>query len=144
MQFDDIDINTDELNERLSSWRRGTGVAGHLPASLGDISINEAEVRQRQHRAASMILNSVKAHDAFVAALQAVVANQHQQRDLHHQQRVEDFAAFALGVFEQTSAENLHTGLKNELDGFPKEIIETITIPAPQPPRSWLQRALGI
>ena len=143
MQFDDIDINDDQLQERLSSWRRGAGVAGLLPASMGDISINEAELRQRQRRATSMILNSVKAHDAFVADLKAVVEN-HQQRDLHHQQRVEDFAAFALGVYEQFSAGNLDKGLTNEADGFPKEIIETITVPAPQPPRSWLQRALGI
>jgi hypothetical protein len=143
MQFDEFEVNDDLLEERLSSWRRGAGVAGQLPASMGDISINEAEVRQRQRRAASMILNSVKGHDAFVADLQAVVEN-HQQRDLHHQQRVEDFAAFVLGVFEQFSAGNLDDGLKNEAGGFPKEIIETISIPAPQPPKSWLQRALGI
>jgi hypothetical protein len=143
MQFDEFEINDDELHERLSSWRRIVGKPGQLPASIGEVSINEAEVRQRQHRAGSMILNSVKGHDAFVAALQAVVEN-HQQRDLHHQTRVEDFAAFALGVFEQFSAGNLDKGLTNESDGFPKEIIETITIPAPQPPKSWLQRALGI
>jgi hypothetical protein len=144
MQFDDIDINDDELNQRLSSWRRGIGVAGHLPASLGDISINEAEVRQRQRRAASMILTTVKAHDAFVADLQAFVEHGKGERDLHQQTRVEDFAAFALGVFEQFSAGTLDKGLDNEGAGFPKEIIEIKTIPAPQPPKSWLQRALGI
>jgi hypothetical protein len=145
MRFDDIDIDSDQdLKERLSSWRRVAGVAGQLPASMGDISINEAEVRQRQHRAGSMILNSVKGHDAFVGALKAFVENGKGERDLHHQTRVEDFAAFALGVFEQFSAGNLNGGLDNEAGGFPKEIIETITIPAPQPPKSWLQRALGI
>jgi hypothetical protein len=143
MQFDDFEVNDDELNERLSSWRRGAGVTWQLPASIGEVSINEAEVRQRQRRAASMILTTLKAHDAFVADLQALVEN-HQQRDAHHQTRVEDFAAFALGVFEQFSAGNLDKGLDNEGAGFPKEIIETIKVPAPQPPKSWLQRALGI
>jgi hypothetical protein len=143
MQFDDLDVDTNDLHERLSSWRRGPALPEQLPAFMGDISINEAEVRQRQRRAASMILTTVKAHDAFVADLQALVEN-HQQRDAHHQTRVEDFAAFALGVFEQFSAGNLDKGLDNEGAGFPKEIIETIKIPAPQPPKSWLQRALGI
>ena len=136
------DINP-ELKKRLSSWREVAGVVEHSPDSIGESSINEAQVRQRQRRAASMILTSVKGHDAFVAELKALVEN-HQQRDLHHQQQVEDFAAFALGVFEQFSAGNLHKGLDNEADGFPKEIIETVTIPAPQPPKSWLQRALGL
>ena len=143
MQFDDFEVNDDELNERLSSWRRGAGVVGQLPASLGEVSINEAELRQRLRRAASMLLTSMKGHDAFVAELKALVEN-HQQRDLHHQQQVEDFAAFALGVFQQFTAGNLQKSLDNEAAGFPKEIIETVTIPAPQPPKSWLQRHLGL
>jgi hypothetical protein len=143
MQFDEFEINDDELHERLSSWRRGPALPEQLPSFMADISINEAEVRQRQRRAASMLLTTVKAHDAFVADLQALVEN-HQQRDAHHQTRVEDFAAFALGVFEQFSAGNLDKGLDNEGAGFPKEIIEIKTIPAPQPPKSWLQRALGL
>jgi hypothetical protein len=136
------DVNP-ELQKRLSSWREVVGVVEPSPRESGEGSINEAHVRQRQRHAASMILTSVKGHDAFVAELKALVEN-HQQRDLHHQQRVEDFAAFALGIFEQFSAGNLHKGLDNEADGLPKEIIQTITVPAPQPPRSWFQRVLGI
>jgi hypothetical protein len=137
------DLNP-ELQKRLSSWRNVAGVVEHPSETLEEASINEAQVRIRQRRITNMSLNTVKAHSAFVADLTAFVENEKAGRDLHHQSRVEDFAAFALGVFEQFSAENLHIGLNNELDGLPKEIIETITIPAPQPPKSWFQRVLGI
>jgi hypothetical protein len=142
MQFDDFDINDDELQERLSSWRRGAGMAGQLPASIGDISFNEAEVRIRQRRIANMCLNTVKVHDAFVADLKAYIG--HGDRDTHHQQRVEDEAAFALGVFEQGSALALQEGIESELNNLPTEVIQTVTVPAPAPPRSWFQRVLGI
>jgi hypothetical protein len=135
---------TPELQKRFSSWRDVAGVVEHSPESFGEPSINEVQVRQRQRRAASMILKSAKAHDAFVVDLQAFVEHGKGERSLHHQTRVEDFAAFALGVFEQFSAGNLNAGLDNEAGGFPKEIIEIKTIPAPLPPKSWLQRALGI
>jgi hypothetical protein len=144
MQFDDFEVNDDELSERLSSWRRVAGVAGHLPASMADMSINEAEVHIRQRRVANMCLNTVKVHDAFVADLKAQVENQHQQRDLHHQSRVEDEAAFALGAFEQVIALVLQKGIESELNNLPKEVIQTVTVPAPPPPRSWFQRVLGI
>jgi hypothetical protein len=141
MQFDDIEDIDADLKERLSSWRHGAGVVKHSPEQVGESGVNVAEVRARQRRAASMCLDTVTAHDAFYAALKAHVEKQ--GRDPHHQQRVEDEAAFALGVFEQFSAHNLHNGLTNELENLPKEVIETITIPAPQPPKSWFQRFLG-
>jgi hypothetical protein len=103
MQFEDFADIDPELHERLSSWRQVSGVVEHSPDSMGESGFNEVQVRARQRRVASMILNSVKGHDAFVADLKALVENQHQQRDLHHQSRVEDYAAFALGVYEQTS-----------------------------------------
>jgi hypothetical protein len=144
MQFDDFEVNDDELHERLSSWRRIAGKAGQLPASMGDISINEAEVRMRQRRIANMCLNTVWVHDAFVADLKDHIGNGNRDRDVHHQQRVEDESAFALGVFEQTSALALQKGIEHELNNLPTEVIQTVTVPAPPPPRSWLQRALGI
>ena len=144
MQFDDFEVNDDELQERLSSWRRVAGKAGQLPASIGEVSINEAEIRVRQRRIANMCLNTVKAHDAFLADLRYHIGNGNGDRDVHHQQRIEDEAAFALGVFEQTSALALQKGIENELNNLPKEIIQTVTVPAPPPPRSWLQRALGL
>jgi hypothetical protein len=143
MQFDDFEVNADELNERLSSWRRIPGVVEHSPDSIGESSINEAHVRQRERRAASMCVTVAKEHDAFITALRAFVENRG-ARDAAQQQRIEDMAAFVLGVFEQFSAGNLHKGLDNEADGFPKEIIQTVTVPAPQPPKSWFQRVLGI
>ena len=88
-----------------------------------------------------MCINTVKEHDAFLGELKAEV--ELGGRDTHHQQRVEDMGAFALGVFEQFSAENLLNGLRNELESLPKEVIQTVTIPAPQPPKSWFQRMLG-
>jgi hypothetical protein len=142
MQFDDFEVNDDELSERLSSWRRIAGVAGHLPASMEDISINEAEVHIRQRRFANMCLNTVRVHDAFVADLKAYIGQGN--RDVHHQQRVEDEAAFSLGVYEQVIALVLQKGIESELNNLPKEVIQTVTVPAPPPPRSWFQRVLGI
>jgi len=138
---DDMNELDHDLQERLSSWRRLPGVVERSPDSIGESSINEAEVRLRQRRAASMFLNLLKEHDAFYAALKAIIEKG--GRDPNHQQRAEDMAAFALGVFEQFSAENIHNGLRNELESLPKEVIQTITVPAPQPPKSWLQRLLG-
>jgi hypothetical protein len=65
-------------------------------------------------------------------------------RDTHHQQQVEDEAAFALGVFLQTNALVLQKGIESELNNLPTEVIQTVTVPAPPPPRSWFQRVLGI
>jgi hypothetical protein len=144
MQFDDFEVNTDELHERLSSWRKVAGVAGQLPASIGEVSINEAEVRMRQRRIANMCLNTVQAHDAFVAELKAFLEKGRRDRDPNQQQRVEDEAAFALGVFEQTSARALEKGIIQELDNLPKEVIETVYVQPPPPPKSWFQRVLGI
>jgi hypothetical protein len=142
MEFDDLaDINAD-LQERLSSWRRLPEVVEHSPGAIGNISINEAHVRQREQRAASMFLHILREHDAFYASLKAIIDQG--GRDPNHQQRVEDMAAFALGVYEQFSAENAHHGLRQELADLPKEVIQTITVPAPQPPKSWFQRVLGI
>jgi hypothetical protein len=142
MEFDDLaDINAD-LQERLSSWRRLPYVVEHTPESIGEPSINEAHVRQRQQRAAHMFSQMLKEHDAFYASLKAIIDQG--GRDPNHQQRVEDMGAFALGVFEQFSAENIHDGLSNELKNLPREVIQTITVPAPQPPKSWFQRVLGI
>jgi hypothetical protein len=143
MEFEDFsDINAD-LQQRLSSWRRLPGVVERSPESVGELSINEAHVRQRERRAAGMCVTVVKEEDAFISALRAVVEND-DARNPSQQQRIEDMAAFVLGVFEQFSAENLHQGLRQELDNLPKEIIQTVTVPAPPPPRSWLQRVLGI
>jgi hypothetical protein len=137
----DFEIDA-ELKDRLSSWRRLPGVVEHSPGATGEPSINEAHVLQRQQRAASMFSHILKEHDAFYASLKAIIDQG--GRDANHQQRVEDMAAFALGVFEQFSAENIHQGLRQELENLPKEVIQTITVPAPQPPpKSWFQRMLG-
>jgi hypothetical protein len=143
MQFDDIgDIDTGDLNERLSSWRRLPDVVEHAPKLTGESSVNIEEARIRQCRIAAMCLNTVRAHDIFVAELKTYIGQGN--RDQSHQQRVEDEAAFALGVFEQVSALALEKSIQRELENLPKEVIQIITVPAPQPPRSWLQRALGI
>jgi hypothetical protein len=136
------DTNPDNMRERLASWRQVAGVVEQRPDSGGETGVNEREVRQRQRRAASMCLITVKEYDSFLGNLKAHV--EQGGRDTHYQKQVEDMAAFALGVFEQFSAENLHEGLKNELGNLPKEVIQTVTVPAPQPPRSWFQRVLGI
>jgi hypothetical protein len=141
MQFDDFADIDPELQERLSSWRDVSGVVEHAQLSSGESGINEVEVRKRQRRGARMCINTVKEHDAFIADLKPIV--EQGGRDTHHQQRVEDMAAFALGVYEQFSAATLHEGLKNELENLPREVIQTITVPAPQPPKSWFQRLLG-
>jgi hypothetical protein len=141
MQFDDFADIDPELQERLSSWRNVSGVVEHAQLSSGESGINEVEVRKRQRRGARMCINTVKEHDAFIADLKPIV--EQGGRDTHHQQRVEDMAAFALGVYEQFSAATLHEGLKNELENLPREVIQTITVPAPQPPKSWFQRLLG-
>jgi hypothetical protein len=142
MQFDDIgDIDSD-LQERLSSWRRMPSVVEQSALHSGESSVNIEEVRVRQRRIATMCLNTAKAHDAFVADLKAFIGKG--DRDPAHQQRVEDEAAFALGVFEQTSALVLENGLRHELENLPKEVIQTVYVQPPVPPKSWLQRVLGI
>jgi hypothetical protein len=58
---------------------------------------------------------------------------------------IADEAAFVLGVFEQTSAPLvLEQGIKGELAGLPKEVIQTVYVQPPPPPRPWFQRMLGI
>jgi hypothetical protein len=132
MEFDDLaDINAD-LQERLSSWRRLPGVVEHSPGAIGEPSINEAEVRIRQQRAISMLIHMLKGHDAFYAALKAHI--EQGGREGNYQQRIEDMSAFALGVFEQFTAQNIHNGLRNELQSLPKEVIQTITV-LPRPSR---------
>jgi hypothetical protein len=143
MEFDDLaDINAD-LEQRLSSWRNLPGVIAQTPSFSGESSVNIEEVKTKQRRIAAMCLNTVQAHDVFVGNLKTYI--EHGGRDQSHQQRVEDEAAFALGVFEQTSALALEAGIKRELENnLPKEVIQTVYVQPPQPPRSWLQRVLGI
>jgi hypothetical protein len=144
MQFDDFDVDTNDLHDRLSSWRSLPNVVEHTPKLTSESSVNIEEVRIRQRRIAAMCLNTVRAHDNFVAELKAYIG--HGNRDASHQQRVEDEASFALGVFEQTSALALEKSIQRELENnLPKEkIIETVYVQPPSPPRSWLQRMLGI
>jgi hypothetical protein len=138
---DDIEDIDPELQHRLSSWRHVSGVVEQSLEHVSEAGVNEAEVRTRQRHIANMCLNTVKAHDAFVADLKAFVEKP--GRDPHHQQRVEDEAAFALGVFEQASALTLQKGIENEAADLPREVVETVYVPAPQPPKSWFQRFLG-
>jgi hypothetical protein len=140
--FDDMDVVDSDLQERLSSWRRMPGVVAQSALQSGETSVNIEEVRIRQRRIAIMCLNTVKAHDGFVAELKAYIGQG--DRDASHQQRVEDEAAFALGVFEQTSALSLEAGIKRELENLPKEVIQTVYVQPPTPPKSWFQRVLGI
>jgi hypothetical protein len=84
MQFDHFEVNDNELEERMSSWRRVAGEARQLPASIGEVSINEAEVRMRQRHIANMCLNTVRVHDVFVADLKAYIENANGNRDSHH------------------------------------------------------------
>jgi hypothetical protein len=142
MQFDEFDINDNDLQERLSSWRRMPSVVEQPTLHSGESSVNIEEVRIRQRRIATMCLNTVTAHDSFVAELKANIVRT--ERDPMHQQRVEDEAAFALGVFEQVSALSLEKGIQHELQNLPKEVIQTVYVTPPAPPRSWLQRMLGI
>jgi hypothetical protein len=142
MQFDIGDIDTGDLHERLSSWRNMPDVVEHTPKLTGESSLTIEEVRIRQCRIAVMCLQTVQAQDAFIASLKDFLGKGN--RDASHQQRVEDEAAFALGVFEQVSALALENGIKRELEGLPKEVIQTVYVQPPVPPRTWLQRMLGI
>jgi hypothetical protein len=130
-----------EIKERLSSWRHVSGAIEASPAYRGEISLTENEVRQRQRHIANMCLQTVKAHDWFYAELKDYVETG--ERDPAHQQRVEDEAAFALAAFEQSSARSLEQGISHELDGLPKEIIQTVYVEPPTPRKSWFQRLLG-
>jgi hypothetical protein len=145
--FDDLEIVDSELADRLSPWRRMPSVVAQSALKSGETSVNIEEVRTRQRRIATMCSNTVQVHDAFVASLKDFIAKS--DRDPSHQQRVEDEAAFALGVcahflFEQTSALCLESGIQRELEGLPKEIIQTVYVSPPTPPKSFLQRVLGI
>jgi hypothetical protein len=142
MQFDDFDVNTEDLHKRLSSWRNMPDVVEHTPKFTSESSVNIEEARVRQRRFAAMCLNTVKAHDGFVAELTDYLGKG--GRSPSHQQRVEDEAAFALGVYEQVSALALEKSIQRELENLPKEVIQTVYVTPPAPPRSWLQRMLGI
>jgi hypothetical protein len=143
MQFDDMEAMDTDLQERLSSWRRVAGAIKPSPQHRGEPSLTENEVKQRQRRIANMCLETVKLHDSFYAALKAYVEQGEGNRDPAHQQRVEDEAAFALAAFEQSSARSLEQGIRHELDGLPKEVIQTVTIETPAPRKSWFHRLLG-
>jgi hypothetical protein len=141
MQFDDIEMDDPDLKERFSSWRRVAGVGKHHALRGEEAGVNETEVRGRQGRIANMCLTSGHLHALFYADLQEFV--QQPGRSQHFQQRVEDWAAFSLGVYEQSSARLLEQGLQQELANLPKEVVETVYVQPPPPPKSWFQRLLG-
>jgi hypothetical protein len=143
MEFDAIDIDSDhELKERLSSWRRMPDVVKNRRDLGGEPGANETVIRLRQRNLGYMCMTSMQQHDGFYAQLEAFV--QQEGRSPQHQQRVEDWAAFTLGVYEQSNALLLERGVQHELEDLPKEIIQTVYVSPPPPPRSWIQRALGI
>lgn len=128
-----------DIRQRLSSWRQVAHPPPRSPEHLEKVEVTLEEVRLRQHRIASMCLQSVKAYHPFFAELKAFVNNE--ERDPEHQRRVEDFAAFVLEVYEQSSTLVLQMGVKQVLDNLPREVVHTVYL---QPPRKpWFQRLLG-
>jgi hypothetical protein len=61
MQFDDFEID-DDLQERLSSWRRVPGVIKNPLGSGGEPGVNETELRVRQRRIGNMCFTTNKEH----------------------------------------------------------------------------------
>jgi hypothetical protein len=86
---DDFTEMDTDLEERLSSWRRVSGVVEQRHDSGGETGVNEREVRARQRRTGNMCLTTVKTHEAFYADLEAFVRQE--GRSPQHQQRVEDW-----------------------------------------------------
>jgi hypothetical protein len=130
-----------EIKERLSAWRNVASAIEHAPSRLGEPSLTEEQVRARQYRIGRMCLQTTKQHDTFYADLKAYV--EQSEREPAHQQRIEDYAAFCLAVYEQSSALILERGIQHELDGLPKEVIQTVYISPPTPRKSWFKRLLG-
>jgi hypothetical protein len=138
----DINHNMRDMRERLAAWRTVSDVVEKRPDSESDPGVNETEVRVRQRRIGNMCFIVAQGHDAFYAQLEAFI--QQPVRSQHHQKRVEDWAAFSLGVYEQSSARLLERGIQHESDNLPKEVVETVYVTPPSPPKSWFQRALGL
>jgi hypothetical protein len=97
-------IQTD-LHERLASRRSVANVVECSP----ETRIAEEDVRIKQRRLGFMCLTSVESHDAFYADLKAYLGTG--GRDPKHQQRVDEYAAFALQVYEQNSELILQRGI---------------------------------
>jgi hypothetical protein len=144
MQFDDFEMDDPELKQRLSSWRRMPGVVEKRLDSGGEPGVNETELRIRQRHIGNMCLTTSKQHAAFYAQLEDFIRRDQEERSQHLQQRIEDMAAFCLGVFEQSNALLLERSIQNESNNLPREVIQTVTVSPPPPPKSWFQRLLGI
>jgi hypothetical protein len=143
MEFADFtDINAD-LQQRLSSWRSMPDVVQNRRDAGGEPGVNGIELRLRQSHIGTMCLSVLKQHATFYAELEDFVHSQ-EKRSQHMQQRIEGMSAFRFGVFEQASALLLERSIQQEANSLPKEIIQTVYVQPPAPPRSWLQRTLGI
>ena len=96
-----------ELSQSLASWRRFTEAAEPPePVSRG---IDRAADFHRQHleRSGRLILENLAAHDEFCKAIEAYVTEHAGDRSEEHQQRVADFAAYLLRVYENTNSQSL-------------------------------------
>jgi SOS response regulatory protein OraA/RecX len=91
----------DDVQERLSSWRRVAGLDEPPKRSPGSGEPDElfGDQLARYHR---LCIQAVQARDAFYAELKVYVAKP--GRDPQHQQQVEEEAAFVLDSFSQGSA----------------------------------------
>jgi hypothetical protein len=132
------------VEERLSTWRRFAGDAmPPEPVSRGIDRVASLH-RAQLERTGRLALENLKAHDQFCAAIEAYVKERAGERSEEHQQRVADYAAYLLRVYENASSQALGPALGHIRDGLPREVVEVIReIPVvPPPQKSWLSRFL--
>jgi hypothetical protein len=117
-----------DVSNRLSSWRGEVDIVTP-PAKP---SMVEEDVRRKQLRISALCLTSQQLHDAFIADVREYVESG--ERDPHHQQRVNDYAAFLLRVYERHSTSALHNGISFVMEDLPREVIRVHTISLPHRP----------
>jgi hypothetical protein len=135
-----------DIEKRLASWRRFAGTVEHPEAASRATDWVTAHHRQQLERSAPLVLENLKAHDLFCQQIEAYVTQHANTRSEEHQQRVTDYAGFALRMYENATSRALEKALINILTDLPivkeVEVVRTVQ-PAPPPQRSLIDRLLN-
>jgi hypothetical protein len=108
------DINPD-LQRRLSSWRRSTGVV-ESSADTGEV---RAHMRSQNSLLRTLLLDTVAEIDTTMYALDSYLDQG--CRSAMHEQRLDERTASALYIYERAVARVLDQGINNALHDLPRE-----------------------
>ena len=130
--------NNPELQRRLSSWRRSTGMVESSP----DTGAVREHMRSQNSVLRTLLLDTVAEIDTTMYALDDYLDQGN--RSVMHEQRLDERTASALYTYERAVARVLDRSISDALRDLPRdrEVIKHVYL-SPPPAKPWWKRIFG-